>query len=461
MLSTSRREFVAGIATTLSMPLSGIGDAARAPRVEVEEPIYDFTPPDNGAGPLWAFGSPLMVRRHGTVFVAGLDTVAGVKPLNKCRWALHARDVDGWKRVLSDEKELQREPCPIGLYSDGRLVLSTNPTLTARDTYGGPADPQLLLFSTRDWHKTPAVLRPAFSGKPRLSEHTYRGIAVDGRRRELMVLHNNGTGAPQAHWVFLDERGAWRNQGVIRYPIRGCYPQVALRNEAAHVFAVGDVMEPITEWRKWKFEQSGGRAWDYIFRRLFYVTNPAINSRQFGDIVEVDNVDQTAGYLRNLDLWLAKDGSAHVLYVKRNVANAIMRDKFFPGLAIKDSLVHAIIRDGRVEQRRTLIEGGEAPGADVPQYARFHAVSATRLFVFACVARNDGAGVARYQNRLLAILPEHDTSTTAAVDLKYPFTTFFTATERGGSLPSKVLDVMGTAEGAGPNTIRYARIRLS
>ena len=60
MVFTSRREFVAGIATTLSMPLSGLGDAVGAPRVEVEEPIYDFTPPDNGAGPLWAFGSPLM-----------------------------------------------------------------------------------------------------------------------------------------------------------------------------------------------------------------------------------------------------------------------------------------------------------------------------------------------------------------------------------------------------------------
>jgi hypothetical protein len=461
MAFNSRRDFVAGIATTLSVPLSGIGDAVRAPRVEVEEPIYDFTPANNGASPLWAFGSPCMVRRREAVFVSGLDTVPGVKILNNCRWALHGRDGDGWKRVLWDEKGLQREPCPIGLYSDGRLALSTNPALTARDTYNGPADPQLLLFSTRDLHKAPAVLRPAFSGKPRLTEHTYRGMAVDGRRRELIVLHNNGTGAPQAHWAFLDQRGAWRNQGVISYPIRGCYPQVALRNEAAHVFAVGDVMEPIAEWRKWKFEQSGGRQWDYIFRRLFYVTNPAIASRQFGDIVEVDNVDQTAGYLRNLDLWLAKDGGAHVLYLKRNVASAAMRDKFFPGLAIKDSLVHAVIRGGRVEQRRTLIEGGEAPGAEVPQSARFHAVSATRLFVFACVARHDAAGIARYQNRLLGVLPEHDARTAVQVDLKHPFTTFFTATERGGSRPSKVLDLVGTADGAGPNTIRYARIRLS
>jgi hypothetical protein len=461
MLSNSRRDFVAGIATTLSAPLSCIDDAVRASRVEVEEPIYDFTPPDNGAGPLWAFGSPLMVRRHGNVFVAGLDTVAGVKPLNKCRWALHRRDVDGWKRVLSDEKELQREPCPIGLYSDGRLVLSTNPTLTARDTYNGPADPQLLFFSTRDLHKAPAVLRPAFSDKPRLSEHTYRGMAVDGRRRELIVLHNNGTGAPQAHWAFLDQRGTWRNQGVIRYPIRGCYPLVALRNRKAHVFAVGDIKEPVDEWRKWKFEQSGGRQWDYVFRRLYYVTNPSVAEGHFGDISEVDNVEQTAGYLWNLDLWLGGDGAAHVLYLKRNVASVAMRDRFFPGLPFTVSLIHAVIRGGRVERRQTLFESGEAPGADAPVFARFHAATPTRLFVFASLARNEAGGAVRNENRLFAITPDGGAPTALRIDLKHPFTTFFTATERGGSLPSNVLDVMGIAGGEEQNTIRYARIRLS
>ena len=42
--------------------------------------------------------------------------------------------------------------------------------------------------------------------------------------------------------------------------------------------------------------------------------------------------------------------------------------------------------------------------------------------------------------------------------LEEPFSTFFTAAERGGSGPSDVLDLFGT--GRDPGALRYARIRL-
>jgi hypothetical protein len=455
MLSDSRRRSISGVAATLSVPLQGVADATLAPRVEVEETIYDFTPAGNGATPLWAFGSPLIVRRHETVFVAGLDTIAGVKPLNNCRWVLHRRDKSGWTRVLRDEKGLQREPCPIGMYDDGRLMLSSNPTLTARDTYNGPADPQLLVFESRDLQRTPKVLRPLFSGKPRLTEHTYRGMAVDGRRNELVMLHNDGTGAPEAHWLFLDPSLRWRNQGVIRYPIRGCYPLVALRNRKSHVFAVGDIREPVEPWRKWKFEQSGGQQWDFVFRRLFYVANHSVDESQFGDVVEIENVDATAGHLRNLDLWLARDGVAHLLYLKRTVASLAMRDRFFPGVPVTVSLIHAVLRGGRVERRQTLFEAVEEQGTAVSAFARFHACAPRRLFVLACLESGNSA-----ENRLFTLAPDGSATTSMRVALKHTFTIFFTATERGGSRPSNVLDVMGIAEGAEQTAIRYARIRL-
>ena len=44
------------------------------------------------------------------------------------------------------------------------------------------------------------------------------------------------------------------------------------------------------------------------------------------------------------------------------------------------------------------------------------------------------------------------------VSQQHPFTSFMTATERGGSLPSDTLDVLG--EAAGRPGISYARIRL-
>ena len=43
--------------------------------------------------------------------------------------------------------------------------------------------------------------------------------------------------------------------------------------------------------------------------------------------------------------------------------------------------------------------------------------------------------------------------------LKTPFSTFFTASERGGSRPSNVLDLFGI--GADGETLRYARVRVA
>lgn len=404
---------------------------------------------------MWDYGAPGIVRRGDTVFAAGLDTIPGVKPLHNCRWALHRRAKGGWDRAAADEKGRQREPCPIVIFEDGRLFLSTNPTLTEENAYSGPADPHLLEFSAKDLGKPPSVLRPVWSGNPRLTEHTYRGLGADARNRELLILHNDGSGAPRAHWSFLDRRGKWSNQGVIEYPVRGCYPQVALRNGAAHVLAIGDIMEPIAEWRKFKFEQSGGRQWDYVFRRLFYARNSEVGSRAFGAPVEIDNVDRTAGHITNLDLWLDDEGAAHLLYLKRNIASPVMRDRFFPGTPITVSLEYRVVKDGSVAGARTLLTGGEEAESERPVYARFHAAPKGRLFVFASVESRG-----KHENRLLDMSRGAAQSGGGKVELQYPFLHFMTATERGGSRPSEYLDVLGTCAGAPHTTMRYARIRL-
>jgi hypothetical protein len=444
---TSRRAFTGGILGAAA------ARAASGPRVVAEETIYDYTPADNGAGPLWDYGAPGLVRRGDAVFAAGLDTVPEAKPLHNCRWAIHRRAGGKWQRVASDESGRQREPCPIGLFEDGRLIVSVNPTLTAPGTYSGPANPHLLAFNVRNLLHPPAVLRPAWSGEPRLSEHTYRGLGVDARRGELLVLHNDGRGTPRAHWAFLDRGGAWRSQGVIEYPIRGCYPQVALRNGAAHVLAVGDIVEPLTEWRKWKFEQTR-RDWDYVFRRLYYVWSAAVATKPFGEVVEIANVDATAGHITNLDLWLAPDGAAHLLYLQRRVANRAMRDRFFPGVPLTVSLEHCIVRNGRVASRRTLLSAEEESGNELPAYARLHARSPGRLTALISTRADK-----LYRMRMVDVWPQFRAAGPTALATEHPMANFMTATERGGSRPSDRIDVMGIAAGE-RNTIRYALIQL-
>ncbi len=62
------------------------------------------------------------------------------------------------------------------------------------------------------------------------------------------------------------------------------------------------------------------------------------------------------------------------------------------------------------------------------------------------------------ENWVIRVLPGNDGEKSVRLVLEVPFTTFFTATERGGSRPSDVLDLFGTGKDSA--TLRYARIRL-
>ncbi len=445
-------------AASLEAVAPGAGAAPLQPVVEIEEPVYEYAPADNGAGPLWCYGATCIVRHGADVFVSGLETLPGVKPLNNCRWTLYRRTATGWELQQADPQGRQREPCPLGIFADGRLFLSTNPTLTERDVYSGPANPHLLQLAAAAPQKPGVALQPVWVKNPGFNEHSYRGLGVDGPRQELVLFNNYGY--EEQYWAYLDRRGRWANRGIIRYPIRGCYEEVALVNGACHVLAIGDVQEPIEAWRKWKFEKSGGRTWDYVFRRLFYVWNATIATNQFAQPLEVDNLDATAGAINNLDLWVDRQGAAHLLYRKTTVANPAMRDRFFPGKPITTSLEYCVVRRNQVVSRHTLVNGGEGAGAEMPGWARFHATPEGRLLVIYHATGADAQGNRLNENRLLEILPEGGVTGPLKVGLKHPFTSFMTATERGGSTPSRLLDLLGTCSGRPGRMICYARIKL-
>jgi hypothetical protein len=60
---------------------------------------------------------------------------------------------------------------------------------------------------------------------------------------------------------------------------------------------------------------------------------------------------------------------------------------------------------------------------------------------------------------LIEIRPGGEVSAPVRVPLKRPFTSYFTATVRGGSPPSELLEMLGQREGASL-TMSYARVRL-
>jgi hypothetical protein len=436
-----------------------------APVVEAEESVYTYEPADNGAGPLWCYGSTCLVRIGADVFVSGLETLPGIKPLNNVRWALYKRTEQGWTVQQKDPDGRTREPCPLVGFPNGNLFLSANPTLTPPNTYNGPARPQVLRFNATAPTASPATLEPIWEGTPEFTEHSYRGLCADASRRELLLF--NIEGHHGYYWSFLDRNGKWSARGQFSFPmgveyekpepIRLAYPQMALSNRAAHVMAISDIIEPVKEWREFKRKLTG-REWDYEFRRLFYTWTPDITKTAFAPAIEIASREKTAGHITNLDLWLDKKGRAHLLWLEQSVWYPQMRDKFFPGVPLTTSLEYAIVEKGKVALRSTLAKGGEGASSETPGYARFQATPDGRLFVFAYFSGRDATSRSLSENRLLEILSDGRVGKSARVALKHPFTSFMTATERGGSPPSNTLEVLGDA--AGRPGLSYACIRL-
>jgi len=437
------------------------------PVVEVEEDVYSYRPADNGAGPMWCHGSTCLVRIGDDVFASGLETLPGVKPLNNCRWTLWKRTGAGWELQQADAVGRTREPCPLACFgaAGGPLWMSVNPTLTAPGTYAGPARPEVLEFSLAN-PKTPFKTHlPGWEGKPPFSEHSYRSFAADGPGRELILFQN--IGYTHAEWTLRDREGRWSSAGKLVWPwgaeydqpqpIRVCYPNVALAGRAAYFCGVSDVVEPYAKFRKYKKEITG-RDWDYDFRRLFFTWTPDVTAEKFRPWLEIASRDKTCGWIMPGDLWVGPDGAVHLLWSERAIDERL-REKFFPEAKQSHALGYAVVRDGKVVLRRTLLEAGEGLGREIASAGRFHVTPDRRLFVFFYVSGADRAGKPVSENRLLELLPGGALGALARVPLRHPLSACFTATPRAGSAPSPTLDLLGNRAGHAA-TISYARVRI-
>jgi hypothetical protein len=466
MKSTHRLQGCFLLAYGLIWSAAGATTSALRPVVEVEEEVYSYQPADNGAGPLWCSGSSCLVRSGDALFASGLETLPDCPPLNNCRWTLFQRHAAGWHRVQADPNDRTREPAPLAIFAGGPLFLSANPTLrTNREAGGGPAQPQILQFSTAKPEESWRTMLPVWNGAPAFSEHSYRSLAADGPNRELILFQN--IDYTHAEWSFLDREGRWSAQGKLRWPwgaeydkpgpVRICYPTVALHNGSVHFCGVSDIIEPYYKWREFK-RQLTGREWDYDFRRLFYTWSPDIRTGQFRGWVEIASRDQTCGWVSPADLWVGPDDVVHILWTERALDERL-RPTFFPDAKQSHALKYARVRHGEVLMRSTLAEAREGESGEIPAFARFQVAPDNRLMVFYYVHGSSGSGAAVSENRLLEILPDGTTTRPVSVGLKHPFTGGFTATVRAGSAPARELELLGQRAGK-PNSIGYARIRL-
>ena len=423
--------------------------------VEVEEVVTSYTPANNGAGPLWCYGSTVIARQGGNVFLSVIETGENVPLLCNTRWQLWHHSADGWKLAQSEKEYRQREPCPLAVFQGGHVFLSVNPSTEPAGTKYGPCNPLVLEFDPANPASPAKTHTPAWADGTYFTDHSYRGFAADGANDELLLLNINAKTSEQ-FVSYRDSKGLWHPKGTITFPIRSCYPQVALRDGSAHVMAIGDIVEPVKEWQKLKFEKLK-RKWDYVFRRLFYTYSDNIRTAGFCDPIEIDTVEKTGGHIRNLDLYIDETGAAHLLYTKQQHQYEFIRDKYFPGEAMTAYLEHVIVKDGKVFSRQTLAERPSGPTDFEPSFGRFHISGTGDLYVIAA-GMSAEKGQRTYGNFLGRISADNNKPKFERIELKHPFGNFFTNTLRGGSKPSDIIDIFGIAND-NPN-LRYARIRI-
>lgn len=438
--------------------LSAVAPAAEPVKatVEVEEVVTRYESADNGAGPLWCYGSHVMARRGDDVYLSVIETGKDVPPLCNTRWQLWHRSAAGWRLVQHEKEYRQREPCPLAVFHDGPVFLSVNPSTQPPGTKYGPCRPLVLEFDPLDLAAPFKTHEPAWAEGTHFTDHSYRGFAADGAGRELLLLNINA----QTGEYFVSHRdraGGWHARKGIQFPIRACYPQVWLKDGAAHVMAIGDIVEPVEEWRNLKREVLK-REWDYVFRRLFYTWTPDLGKTDFAEPIEVDTVEKTGGHIGNYDLYVDESRRVHLLYLKQPHQYGFLRDKYFAGQPMTVHLEHVVIENGKVASRQTLAETPADGKGFTPAFARFHVAPGGALYVVAAGTAPNAAGAPVFGNHLARLLPANARTDFAPLDMKHPFHSFFTNTPRGGSKPSAVIDMFGTAED-NPN-LRYARIGI-
>ena len=453
--------------------------------VTAEDIICTVTPCRNGSGPLWCSGTPTIVRHGDTVFASVPETSSDIAPLCNTRWQLFSREDDAsWVRLAADSTFREREPCPLLRFPDGRILLSTNPALRPSGNTRPDGsrcwfcDMQLLEFHADDPAAPPEVITPAWDHAYHFTEHSYRGLAVDAAANELLIVKSQGYDT--LPWTYRGAWGHWSRRGVYHFPLRGCYQRVALRNRAAYILAVSDIVEPNIAWRDFK-KRVTHRDWDFDFRQVYFTWTPDIVTTDFSPTLTLASRDDTAGHTMVQDLWIGDDGDAHVLYSERNIMYTFFRDAYFRDTPLISSLQYCRIRHGQVIDRRIVCSAVEDIThrviAENPLHSRsgpwrsaapvgsaaFHADSDGTLYALYYLSAPDPSQSGLH---ITAILPDTD-HRPVRIDLSEPLQSFVTASERTGTDPGCVIDIFGTApsapdaSGPSPSTaVRYAQVTI-
>ena len=305
---------------------------------------------------------------------------------------------------------------------------------------------------------------------------------------KYIIIFQN-IGYTHSEWAFLDRSGKWytgklpwdkrEDPSIEPYNslhIRVNYPSVVLKNKELHFFGNSAFnkwsrIQNLEDAKRIGLEdivgRSGGRIAGGRFRRLYYTWTPDITKDSLSHFIEIANSHENGENLRVLDMWLDPDGIVHMLWLK-NPINLEIRDKFFPDIKRVWSINYAQIREGKILLEKALLETGDGvlrtPKNDFMEnfsisWGRYQVLPNDRLFVIFHVSGTGKSGNPETENRIMEVHKDGSASISVKIPLEYPMSFFFTATPRGGSLPSATIDMVGQASND-RYKVRYAKIKM-
>jgi hypothetical protein len=328
---------------------------------------------------------------------------------------------------------------------------------------------------------------PEWVDSPGFTEHTYRTFSIDGMNNEF-ILFNNSRGGSREEWTFYDRNGKWypgylEMMPYVDDPIPPygekymglSYPSVVLNNKEVHYFGcvainIWSRIKNLEDAEKVGLNDIVGRGGGQIaggrFRRLYYLWTPDVTKENFSAWLEVDNTHENGENIRVTDMWQDTDGTVHLLW-HQNPINLKLRDEFWPDIKCVYAMKYARVKNGKILLKKALIESGDVEKATriegMEKYSiswgRFHVTDDNRLFMIFYLSGTNKVGQQQNENRILEIYRDGSVSSSQRIPLENPMSFFMTATHRGGTLPSKTIDLVGY--GANERLkVHYARIKL-
>ena len=408
---------------------------------------------ESGVDLMWNKGASSIAMISECLYIALPEISEDKKPLCNVRWKIYYKNLGDkrWEEFTAGNAFNEREPFPVGV-CNSKLLLSVNPSVDLRRKRPNGIEswytrPELFLLDSDNCSLTEIL--PVWNQEYDFFEHSYRGLAVDKENSTIFISQQ----APYEKerygqaWCYIDTAGKTLANGLFKFPQRGCYPVISMhKGEVAALFD-SDIVEPNEEYRKIKLSVTH-REWDYVFSNIHLFHSQNILNNEFGECVTVDSVEDSAGILRTLDSWQARDGSLFVLYHKTSTHWPFNRDRFFPGKLIEISLELAEFSNGNLLETKCLIKSDDQlkPWSDYnikkdkiitspdiwtvsphPKCGRLWSPDNNKLYLITSEYDNKNK---RYENHLQQILPV--TGKRIHVPLKTPLAFFQMPSTRNG-----------------------------